>query len=249
MVKHDCIGSTSSIVAVTTSVNYQDYLSYSLPAALRVIPSVVVVTTPEDTRTQQLTTAAGGLCFVTPAFHRDGAPFAKGKALNEALKAIRLKRPSTWILLFDGDILLPETAAPVLEALPNNPNTMYGAVRWEPRTTTLKDCLIDIRKGVPADELKTKWWDRKRTRYHDSVVGFFQLFRLDSPILDPDTPHPADHDRANKDDGTLRRRFRTPPANTVKGVLSVIHLPHGKETTNWSGRINPPLPDVATKGN
>jgi hypothetical protein len=107
---HGCIEESEvTIEAVTTCVNYADYLVHTLPLLNRSVDSVLVITSPEDHQTQEVAKSFSADLLITDAFYRRGAKFNKGAAINEGLR--RLKRDD-WILHVDADIA-------VLEKLPS----------------------------------------------------------------------------------------------------------------------------------
>ena len=91
------------IEAVTICVDFSDYLSQTLPYTLRVFDNLVVVTSHEDTATQDLCSHWGVQCVRTDLFSKDGSQFLKGAAINYGLQFCK---GADWLCHLDADIAL-----------------------------------------------------------------------------------------------------------------------------------------------
>lgn len=113
---------------------YDDFLAVTLNQnALALSPqfpsrNIVVVTTLKDKATREVAIKNGATCVISYKLHEGGAPFAKGKAINEAIKAIQ---PTGWVLLLDADILLPKRFCKLVELKDLNRDKLYYVARHE----------------------------------------------------------------------------------------------------------------------
>lgn len=89
----------------TVCVNYARELSISLPYNRHHFTGVTVITEATDEATQEVAARCDAKVFVTDAFHWDGSPFNKWKALEEALA-----EAEGWVALVDADTLWPREA-------------------------------------------------------------------------------------------------------------------------------------------
>lgn len=114
------------IEAVIVCVNYSDFLEQTLPDNIQQLDDIVVVTTPEDKKTQALCAKYSVECVKTTAFTEHGDDFNKGRGINLGLSHLRKK---DWLLHLDADILLPDDFRRLLTKARINPKNIYGADR------------------------------------------------------------------------------------------------------------------------
>lgn len=88
---------------VTVCVDYDDFLSVTVPTWKRFTNSITVITTPEDKKAQDLCEKESLKCVLSSGIHKDGLEFNKNVMLNDGLRT--LDNPE-WIWLLDGDIYL-----------------------------------------------------------------------------------------------------------------------------------------------
>lgn len=203
------------IRAITVCVGYDDLLAITLPRNLRHLREILIVTTPEDTATQQLAGEhPGARLHVTDAFHRDGGPFNKGAALEEAFD--RLGRRG-WVLILDADTLLPFSG---LGEMVIRPGFLYSPYR-----RLLRD------PSRFRDDLD---WSKLPLKTSRIWAGYFQLFHCSDPVL-VERPWYPSMPTAGGCDGVFQSRW--PGTRRIRPDLEVLHLgPHGR---NWSGRVTP----------
>lgn len=202
------------LTALTTSVNYADYLIETLPYTKAAVDRVIVITSPYDADTIEAASKEGCDVFKTEAFFRNGAVFAKGSAINAALQHYKDDLAKGWILHLDADVILPER--PDLSRF--NGSTLYGAQR---RAIIGKEGLEYYKRSGQA-RMAAK--GRTITR----PIGFFQLWHgsnwHDYPTLS---------DNASWDDMEFIKCFEQ-----YKLVGTVYHLQTSdlKRRGNWNGR-------------
>lgn len=144
--------------ALCVSVGYADLFTRSITRWARSCDRIICVTTPTDTETHGLCESHGIEVFATDAFYRDGASFAKARAMQEAIDATGWT-DADLLLLFDSDIVPPINWRDEAEKM--KPGYLYGA----PRFAVDEDGPLII--------------DRKRRIPHSQPQGYFSLFYAD----------------------------------------------------------------------
>jgi hypothetical protein len=114
------------IEAVTVCVDYADFLETTLPFMQRAVDDLVVVTSPDDRRTQKLADQAGVRVLATTAMHDAGRKFSLGAGVSAGLGALPL---SDWALVLDADIILPPSFHRTVQHLRLEKEKLYGIDR------------------------------------------------------------------------------------------------------------------------
>jgi hypothetical protein len=218
--------------AITVCVGYDDFLRLTLPRIIKHVDKLLIVTTPDDVRTQQLAAEypKKTALHTTDAFYRGGASFNKGLAMEEGFDVLGRKG---WILVLDADILLPEK----LPQFPVNEGKLYTPRR---RIMTDVDGLTETPTVDPATLPIRKEYGN---------FGYFQLFHADDPVLVRKPWYGTDWLHAGGCDSVFEKRWNK--ANKVSPPFEVIHL--GDPDANWFGRTRPRIdtgeipPDAAAR--
>lgn len=198
---------------ITVCVNYDDLLAVTLPRNAIHLDEVVVVTSPQDTRTPEVVRQIpNARLFVTDAFYRYGATFNKGLAMEEGLDFLGRQG---WLMIWDADTVLPrEIQWPVLD-----PQCLY---------TPQRHILYDLHQWRPDLD-----WNTLPVKHENEWPGYCQIFCAEDPKLAGKRPwygidwwHAGgcDSDFQHIWPGSLKRRpgFR------------VLHI--GEDGQNWCGR-------------
>lgn len=194
------------INALVVCVNFSDLFTRSITRWARNCDRIVCVTIPGDNETHQLCGSHGVEVFATDAFYRDGAYFAKSRAMTEAIDATGWTN-ADLLLTFDADISPPVDWRDEAEKI--KPGYLYGT----PRFAVDEDGPLII--------------DRARRIPHSQPQGYFSLFHADEfPGLDVTYQHAGWYDVAFANHWP-RDRWRDLP-------IDLIHL--GKPCENWLGR-------------
>jgi Glycosyl transferase family 2 len=119
------------IEAIVVCVNYSDFLEHTLPANMQQVDHLLVVTHPDDKRTQQLCTKFGIDFVDTEVFHENGDKFNKARAIRLGMSHLR---NNGWLLHMDADILLPHGFRSRLVQAKLNEKNIYGADRLNTRS-------------------------------------------------------------------------------------------------------------------
>jgi hypothetical protein len=114
------------IEAVTVCVDYADFLAITLPTIRAAVDDLVVVTSPDDVRTQALCDANGVTFVTTRAMYGDGQAFSLGAALNVGIESSKC---DGWVLVVDADIYLPPHFHRILDHLQLDRAKLYGIDR------------------------------------------------------------------------------------------------------------------------
>jgi glycosyltransferase involved in cell wall biosynthesis len=238
------------IEAVIVCKDYSDFLEYTLPENIQHLDNVVVVTHPDDKRTQEICNKNSVHFVVTNCFNEKGHVFNKGQAINVGLDNIR---GDDWILHLDADIVLCKDFRRMLDHSQLNPKNIYGADRiniygyenWlkvQPllRTHYQDRWFIDpgfCHKPGVVDGIK--FGARVIHKEYGYIpIGFFQLF------------HSQHGRRYNHMRGSAAGTDIMFPAQWAKEnrvllpEIVVYHLDSEKEHmigTNWKGRKSKPF--------
>lgn len=205
--------------SITVCVEYDDFLQITLPRNLRHFTDTLVVTSPEDQKTQALTKYLGCKCLVTDVFYRDGASFNKGAAMEEGFDYLGREG---WICVWDADIVMP-----VEWSFNRNPSCLYSPARRILEDPTLFTDDLD-------------WKTLRNSTNINEFAGYFQLFH--SSALKKLPWYGTDWTHAGGCDSDFEQKFSM--GNKCRTSFDVLHLgPEGIEYLNtrigadWSGRV------------
>ncbi len=200
--------------ALTVCVNYDDLLAITLPRNARHLTEIVVVTHPDDHRTQTVVaTVPSARCHLTDAFYRCGARFNKGWSMEEGFDALGREG---FIMIFDADTLLPDSVP--LDNL--DPETLYTAPRR---------ILADPTRYRPDLD-----WKRLPLSNDRSFAGYLQIFHADATPIRDLPWYATEFAHAGGCDGYFESRWS--PRKKVRLPFEVLHL--GPRDSNWFGRAS-----------
>ena len=234
------IGSTANnlrprkLECVMVCVGYSDLLALTLPWNVRHWDTVVVVTGPDDAQTAEVAARHGARVVVSDSYLLRGARFNKGAMLNAGVAALDY---DGWAMFVDADILLPPNFRETFARHVWNPGVLYYATRLHTPSASPLKWVAEYKKN-PALARSLPVVNSASNRM---PWGYCQLF------------HPAA--RALRG---LGRNIYSDAFSTAAGVdnhfakqwpdhkrhltdFRVIHIDHGTETVNWSGRQSAPL--------
>lgn len=216
--------------SIVICVEYDDFLSITLPINMSHFEHTLVVTAPHDTRTRTLVSnlqsKGSQVSYIeTHAFYRNGAHFNKGAAMEEGFNVLR---PRDWVVIWDADIIMP--------------------FRWLDLFGPEIGNLYVPRRKMHKDISQAFIWDCRNLQdcvtTEKDFAGYFQLFHIDDPHLGPHPWYGIDWTHAGGCDTEFNQHW--PVENKIRPPFTVLHL--GEDYTNWHGRITPrldgiPLPD------
>ena len=189
------------IEAVTACVGFDDVLDVTLANNHPNLDTMIVVTSHEDKKTQEVARKHGAICVQTDLFRKNGRHFNKGAALNAGFDRFQYHG---WRLHLDSDILLPDNFRRILFNHTHlDENCIYGADRVD--VIGLNE--LDTLKGRLQSEPQHSWsafvnpaQNRPLSpRYVDPLrgyvpIGFFQLWHASCQKSYPYSLGTAAHD-------------------------------------------------------
>lgn len=225
------------IQAVTTCVNYSDYLVHTMLANKIHFDDYVVMTTKDDDNTQGLCKHFGVRCIATDF----GEVFNKGIAINAGIKS--LNSPD-WIVLVDSDIVLPTMTRHILENMHLHEQHIYGIDRmdcvskaeWE---TYQKAAHPQHENSVWIHPGPWKTSTRVMSLKHGGwlPMGFFQMFNANADVLHNNKFYPEDCQDAGNSDLRFAARWPRSHRHLLPEIVG-IHLMTDDvwSGVNWKGR-------------
>lgn len=234
---------SAPLTCVTVSVNYTDFLKYTITANKQHFDRWVVVTDTKDIATYQMCITNGIECIQTDVFYSNGARFNKYAAIQEGLKTVS---KDDWVLFLDSDILLPQQTRRILENLNLDEDCLYGLDRLNIRGIEelwaylegpgmLKENWMLSTAGLEMGARLVHHYGHagENGRFEGwRPLGFFQLAHHSSFETYPDNSIGADaNDLVFARQWPRHRRIFIPE-------LFVLHLESKKATKsiNWYGR-------------
>lgn len=222
-------GGGGKLEAVVVCVGYGDMLAWTLPWNRREFDVVAVVTSSEDRETQAVAREQGARVVISDRFRDQGAPFNKGRMLNDGFAALD---GDGWVLITDADMLfLPGLRRRLMQRW-LHPDCLYFATRVDAPADGLGEWLRRFRDDwTTAYALPFREPGRNRMPW-----GYFQLVHpaagplrgRGSALYDEQFGTACDVDYAFQDRWTAATRILLPEL--------AVHIPHGVEGTNWRGR-------------
>jgi hypothetical protein len=234
------------IEAITTCVNYADFLAHTLPLNMRHFDRIIVATGPADKQTQRVCDYYGVKTVRTDAFNAQWeGKFCKGCGINAGLEELD---KDAWILHLDADVILQPNFRQVIENADLDTTMIYGCDRAEFRS------FEDWQRFYGAPEPHTQGngffihiehtGQQLGTRVQFGhgggyiPIGFFQLWHADSKVF----KYPQGHTTAGREDSVFAtnwpRRKRALIPEIIAYHLEAEAAPMG---VNWKGRQAKPF--------
>jgi len=113
--------------AVTVCIDFSEWLCQCLGNRDK-LDRWVIVTHQSDIETIRLCEAHNMEYVLSRRVFGDGTWFAKGRAINDALKTMDC---DGWLLSLDADIKLPENFREVIDKEVKDEQTLYGSYRYD----------------------------------------------------------------------------------------------------------------------
>lgn len=212
--------------SILVCVDYADMLMQTLPYNQHHFSETLVVTTPEDIKTQTIADRFNTETFCTSAFYAKGAIFNKWAALEEGLDYFGREG---WLCLMDADVLWPKLISPIDWQV----GKLYSPERrMMPNPTQAKPYPDEHLWGAyPLHRNKAEW------------AGYTQIFHASDPVLGPAPWHETNWSHAGGADSFFQRKWK--PQNKIRPPFNVLHMgPAGK---NWCGRATPYLDGTSSQ--
>ena len=187
--------------AVTVCVGFDDLLDLTLPLNHPHLDTMIVVTSHDDRRTQQVAKKHGAICVQTDLFSKNGRHFNKGAAINAGMGRFQYHG---WRLHLDSDIILPDNFRRVLFNHTHlDTNSIYGADRIDIIGLDELAALRVLSQKSPQAAwtflLNPVHQHPIGSRYMDTLrgyvpIGFFQLWHASAQKDYPWSLGTAQHD-------------------------------------------------------
>ena len=232
------------IEAIITSVDYSDFLLFSLPKNKKHFDAITVLTAPRDKFTQETCKYYGVDYITTSSFFRNGAPFNKGQAMNIGVANSHYQ---DWILFLDGDIVLPDNFRESLLAYGLNYDYLYGVNRFkvverskfkkiDERCPGIKGDLFYLRNNPVPPEYPLLPNCTLPGEGYPLPIGFFQLFHY-SRLRQHNRKYPEVYPTAGLSDLYFAAQWEEQNRLLIPDA-AVMHL-QTKDLApadNWAGR-------------
>jgi len=118
------------INAIQTSVDYGDFLAWTLPENKHHFDNTLIITAPHDKLTQSICAHYHVRCIPTDVWWNNGDLFNKARGINLGLSQLALTERD-WVLHLDADLWLPPRTGEILHSLKLDPTCIYGIDRME----------------------------------------------------------------------------------------------------------------------
>jgi len=196
---------------VVVSVNYGNVLAQTLPENIHLFDEFVVVTTHEDTETQDIARKYGAKLVLSNRCYDDDHVFNKGRMLNDGLAA--LERPD-WVVFTDADVFINAGLRAFVLNHALNPGCLYYTRRRE----------------LGSVENQPTWMNAQPN-------GYFQLFNPKAAAIRERWPKLVSENfcSAGSVDSWFNQQW---PGNKMVAVdeIGVTHLSSDSYTQNWNGK-------------
>lgn len=210
------IGHTSTkprkLVCVLTSVGYGDDLAQTLPRNMREFDEIIVVTSSDDTVTQEVVKANGATLVISDRCFDDDQAFNKGKMLNDGLKTLK---DADWIVFTDADIVMHEGFYELFMSHSWNPGCLYFTGR--------------------IDSQKVEGKDNEKTNFEPN--GYFQLFNARATAIRDSWPNIVSENfcSAGSVDSWFYQQWRRENLFGISDI-PVQHIASARLGENWNGK-------------
>lgn len=233
------------IEAVIVSVNYGDFLAWTLPTTRHCFEGLVVVTHPTDRHTVQVCAHYNVKCIQTDQFYHDNVAFDKAAGINYGLEALSL---SDWVVHLDADIALPPRAREMIHMANLEPDCIYGIDRMMCPTFEEYAAYLTEPEVMHDDEVFVKF-----NAFEAGVriarlepggqgyvpIGFFQLWNAGATGI---KDYPDRHGTASRTDMLHALRWPRAKRHLIPEIVGV-HLDSeaSAHAANWRGRVTAPF--------
>jgi len=203
------------LTCVLTSVGYGDDLAQTLPHNRLEFDEIVVVTTHDDVRTQEVAKANGAILVLSDRCFDDDHAFNKGKMLNDGLKVLQ---DPDWIVFTDADIVMKPGLYATVMGYAWNPGCLYFTRRLDDHAVEGKDGAVDFEPN-----------------------GYFQLFNAHALAIRDSWPNIVSENFCSA--GSVDSWFYQQWARgNLFGIsdIQVRHIASAHLGENWNGRQQRP---------
>jgi hypothetical protein len=207
---------TFPLVAVCVSYDYMDTLQFMLPINYRHFERMYILTQRNDKETIAFCSRFENVFVLFYDFKNNGKRFDKFGALNYGLKEAYSAYPSSWYLILDSDIVLPNNFIDLLSQQTLCSNCVYGILRKNIASSSefMKKPFV-FEKIIPR-------------RFKEFLLeGFFMLFKKNV--------FHRSHDNAGYGDYYFCRDH----FDRIGIFVNIMCLHLGLGAKNWMGKRSP----------
>jgi hypothetical protein len=227
--------------AVIVCKDYSDFLEHTLPTNVEHFDRLVVVTHPDDKKTQHLCTKFGVDFVDTMEMHDSGDKFNKGRAINLGLSHLRHEG---WLFHLDADVLLPHKFRQMIAHQVLDPLCIYGADRLN--VANYEHWMEHRHKTVPQHQYRYMVTPPKEfpiasrllhQEYGYCPIGYFQMWHSTAH-----RKYPIVSGSAEQDDVLFAVQWPR-HRRVLLPQFFVYHLEseQAKMGANWQGRTTKPF--------
>lgn len=226
------------IQAIIISVDYSDFLRWTLPYNKKHFDHTIVITTPEDIETQKICEYWGVHCVKTNDFYLKDAKFNKANGINYGLSLIN---KDSWVVHMDADIYLPPMTRDILQMLPLDDQSLYSIDRINCKSFTEWITYLENPESQHGMDGLVKYdrfenGSRLVNLNRDGYIpmGYFQLWH---PNASGVVKYPNVHSSADRTDILFGYNFKRENRHLIPDLVC-IHLDtaEGEMGQNWNGR-------------
>lgn len=258
------------IEAVTVCVGYADFLKVTARYNRQHFDHWVVVTSKQDTETQEVCRRYGIKCVLTADFFAFGDTFNKGRAINRGLSQLSHKG---WVVHIDADIVLPSHFRQALASaqLDDRRENIYGCDRIMVRSAKQWDRLkksgylggfpqhsfhnwlrpspaIEGPDALPDQPRYLEVGDRWADVEHGWVpIGFFQMWHGEAGqgYGINTRKYPIGHNSAERTDVQFALQWDRNNRVLISEFVAVhLESERAKIGANWKGRTTVPFVEL-----
>ena len=207
------------IIAITVSVNYSDLLDIIIPENYKFFKKWYIITEQTDSNTLAIINKynCSNIELVFYNFKNNNKIFDKGGGIKYVQS--EFIKDNDLVILLDSDIILPHNFNEIVNTIPINLNTLYGAKgRYDYYT---------------MEHLSNNIIDNKENNDSVFIIGYFQLYIHSSHILYSNSENCAICDLEFNHYFAKKKHIDN---------LYVKHL--GKSGINWNGRKSDPFTQI-----
>ena len=220
------------LTGICVCVNYDDFLSITLPQNIQHFDKFIVITSESDTKTAQCVENIVNdnnhihhtnqpynkriELIKTNIFYIGGSSFNKGASIRHTQKKIINDANIKWVCIIDADIVLPINFREVCIKQCKNTSSLYGAKRIN------YESYDDYIQNKPSDSLST-------SNIHEVGVGFLQIYHQSQR-------NPKYYSSVFRTASSCDTDFKNKWGKSIIDIgVYVKHL--GESRSNWKGRI------------
>lgn len=225
------------IEGVIICVGYHDFLRWTLPFNKNHFDKLVVVTTEEDVKTQEICSYWNVHCVTTDSFYSNGDTFNKANGINYGLSFLD---KDGWVIHIDADIYLPPKTRQILNTIPLDAHSIYSIDRVNCNSFTEWIMFLENPENQhdnsgllkPSNFIKgSRLLNLDRDGY--IPIGYFQLW---NPKISKVYNYPNQHGSADRTDVLFSYNWTRDKRQLLPELVG-IHI-QTEETVglNWNGR-------------